>query len=291
MPDLPLHLPWRHARAHAPGRDIACRLTVRPRQPRPRSFRRGRLRPPRLDPRRPAPDRGSPRIRLPDPYPSSTPLGTGVIGLPPTLRLFVAAPFDRRKSYDGLAQLASEALGPRVGRPAVEAANRTWAMGFRGDALSDGRKIRLLNVLDPFTRECLAIRVDRRLTGSDVVEVLAGLVAARGAPRSLKTDNGPESAGRPLDLWGLLQRCGPGLQRARAPTDNAFIDRSTGGSSEECLNRHRFLCFEDAREKTSWWRHDSNEERPHGALGNLAPGEFARNQAGVDGPRSMSKLS
>ncbi len=85
---------------------------------------------------------------------------------------------------------------PRVERAAIGAANQVWALDFMSDTLSDGRKIRLLTVLDVFTRECLAIRVDARFTGDQVVQVLEELTVERGSPGSLRVDNGPEFTGR-----------------------------------------------------------------------------------------------
>jgi putative transposase len=183
------------------------------------------------------------------------------------------------------------ACQPRVERPAVEAADRTWAMDFMSDTLSDGRKIRLLTIPDLYTRECLAIHVDFRLTGEDVVKVLEGLARSRGTPRSLKTDNGPEFTGRSLDLWAYFNGVTLDFSEPGKPTDNAFIESFNGRVREECLNQHWFLCLDDARSKTGWWRDDYNEKRPHSALGNLAPGEFARIKAGVNGPKSGSKLA
>jgi putative transposase len=179
----------------------------------------------------------------------------------------------------------------RVERPAVEAANRTWAMDFMSDTLSDGRTIRLLTVLDLFTRECLAIHVDLRLTGDHVVRVLEGLVHQRGTPRSLKTDNGPEFTGRMLDLWAYFNQVTLDFSEPGKPTDNAFVESFNGRFREECLNRHWFVCVEDARSKVEPWRRHYNEERPQSALGNLAPREFARIQARVNGPESSSRLA
>jgi putative transposase len=180
---------------------------------------------------------------------------------------------------------------PRVERPAVEAADRAWAMDLMGDTPSDGRKIRPLTILDLDARECPAIHVDFRPTGEDVVRVLEGIARTRGRPRSLKADNGPERTWRSLDLWDDFNGVTPDFSEPGKPTDNAFIESFNGRVREECLNQHWFLCLDDARSKTGWWRDDSNERRPHGALGNLAPGEFARIKAGVNGPKSGSKLA
>ena len=90
---------------------------------------------------------------------------------------------------------------PRVPLPAPTAANQVWPMDFMADALSSGRKLRTLNVVDDYTRECLAIEVDTSLPGARVVRVLERLGRERGRPRQIRTDNGPEFAGRALDQW------------------------------------------------------------------------------------------
>jgi putative transposase len=179
----------------------------------------------------------------------------------------------------------------RSGRPPVGAANQVWALDFLSDTLSDGRKIRLLTVLDVFTRECLAIRVDTRFTGDQVVKVLEGLTAERGTPQSLRIDNGPEFTGRSLDLWAYFGKVTLDFSKPATPTDNAFIESFNGRFRQECLNAHWFLCLDDAREKVESWRRQYNAEHPHSALGYLAPGEFAASLAGESGPKSASKLS
>ncbi len=180
---------------------------------------------------------------------------------------------------------------PRGARPAAEAADQVWAMDFMSDALSDGRKIRLLTVLDLYTRECLAIRVDLRFTGDRVVRVLEGLAADRRAPAAIRTDNGPEFTGQSLDLWAYFNGVTLDFSEPATPTDNAFIESFNGRFREECLDLHWFTCVEDARSKTGAWRVHYNRDRPHSALGNLAPGEFAKSKAGVEGPGRAPKVS
>jgi putative transposase len=179
----------------------------------------------------------------------------------------------------------------RSERPAVEGANQAWAMDFMSDTLSDGRKIRVLTVLDVFTREGLALRADFRFTADQVVAVLAGLAAERGAPRSIRVDNGPEFTGRSLDLWAYFNGVTLDFSRPGKPTDNAYIEAFNARVRQECLNRSRFLCLEDARAKIEAWRREYNEERPHGALGDLAPGEFAGTLARKDRPKTASKFA
>jgi putative transposase len=179
----------------------------------------------------------------------------------------------------------------RAARPAAEAANRVWAMDFVSDALSDGRRFRVLTVVDTFTREALAARADARITGDQVVRILEGLVAERGAPASIRVDNGPEFAGRSLDLWAHFNGVTLDFSRPGKPTDNGHIEAFNGRLRQECLAPNWFLCLDDARAKIEAWRTSYNREHPHSALGYLAPGEFAATKAGKNGPMTPAKLS
>lgn len=179
----------------------------------------------------------------------------------------------------------------REGRPLVEAANQVWAMDFVSVQLADGRRARVLTVLDVFTRESLALRADARFTAGMVVRVLDELKAARGVPASVRVDNGPEFAGKMLDLWAYFNRVALDFSRPGKPTDNAFIESFNGRLRQECLDPHWFTCLDDLRRKTEDWRKEYNEDRPHSALGNLAPGEFAAKKAGITKPNPPPKLA
>lgn len=179
----------------------------------------------------------------------------------------------------------------RSARPAVEAANRAWAMDSMSDALSDGRRFRVLTVVDTFTREGLSARADFRFTGDQVVAVLEALAAERGAPSSIRVDNGPEFTGRSLDPWARFNGVAPDFSRPGKPTDDAHIEAFNGRLRQECLDPHWFLCPDDAREKIEAWRARYNREHPHSALGYLAPGEFAASKARKIGPIAAAKLS
>ena len=179
---------------------------------------------------------------------------------------------------------------PREARPAVEAVNQVWAMDFLTVGLADGRKARVLTVLDLFTRESLAIRADARFTGGQVVQVLEELTCQRGAPAGIRVDNGPEFTGRSLDLWAYFNGVTLDFSRPGKPTDNAFIEAFNARVRQECLNRSWFLCLEDARAKIEAWRREYDTERPHGALGNLAPGDSPGTWPGGTG-RNRSRIS
>jgi putative transposase len=179
----------------------------------------------------------------------------------------------------------------RADRPVVEAADQAWSMDFMSDALADGRKFRALTVIDLYTRECLAIRVEARFSSEQVAVVLDGIRFLRAAPPSVRVDNGPEFTGRALDLWAYLHGVTLDFSEPGKPTDNAFIESFNGRFREECLNQHYFTSLEEARATAEAWRIDYNEKRPHSALGNLAPREFAESKAGVKKPRPSRKLA
>jgi len=165
----------------------------------------------------------------------------------------------------------------RRGRPAPpQHANEQWALDFLLDALASGRKLRVLSVIDVFTREALALEVDTSLPGSRVVRVLDRLLAERDRPVQLVLDNGPELISRALEAWAhqhtvVLHFIDPGK-----PIQNAHCESFHGRLRDECLNEHWFLGLGDARRIVETWRQDYNRERPHSALGYHTPVEFAQ---------------
>jgi len=164
----------------------------------------------------------------------------------------------------------------RMERPVATDANQGWSMDFMSDELYDGRRIRLLTLVDNFTRESLAIEVSDHLGGHRVAEVLMRLGEERNLPKTIRVDNGPEFISKVLDQWAYLNGVALDFSRPGKPTDNAFIEAFNGRLRQECLNESWFLSLEDAREKVEVWRQEYNSQRPHGALGNLTPVEFAR---------------
>lgn len=161
-------------------------------------------------------------------------------------------------------------------RPAATGANENWSMDFMADQLFSGQRFRLLTLVDNFTRESLAIRVGQRLTGDHVVETLEAVTKERGIPKTIRVDNGPEFISKSLDWWAYFNGVKLDFSRPGKPTDNAFIESFNGRLRQECLNQHWFLSLEDAQHKMDAWRHDYNEQRPHSALENRTPTEFAK---------------
>ena len=146
------------------------------------------------------------------------------------------------------------------------------------DQLFDGRRFRLLTLVDNFSRERLAIRVGQRLTGDDVVQTLEEVVQRRGhKPTTIRVDNGPEFISKSLDLWAYWNGVQLDFSRPGKSTDNAFIESFNGKVRQECLNQNWFLSLNDAQERVDAWRRDYNESRPHSALGQRTPTEFAKN--------------
>ena len=148
-------------------------------------------------------------------------------------------------------------------------------MDFMSDQLYDGRRIRLLTIVDNHTRESLAIHVGQRIRGQEVVAVLERISDERGLPKAIQVDNGPEFISKDVDLWAYWNKVKLDFSRPGKPTDNAFIESFNARFRQECLNEHWFLNLEDAEEKIEAWREDYNQYRPHSSLGNLAPSSFA----------------
>jgi putative transposase len=172
----------------------------------------------------------------------------------------------------------------RQPKPMPQAINEAWSMDFVSDALFDGRRLRTLTVMDNYTRECLAIHVDARIHGEQVVAVMEDITAQRGVPMSIRVDNGPEFISKVLDKWAYEHGVALDFSRPGKPTDNAYIESFNGRFREECLNANWFLSLEDARCKIDAWRTDYNEARPHSALGWQTPAEFARRCLGSQAP-------
>jgi putative transposase len=169
----------------------------------------------------------------------------------------------------------------RERQPAASAANEMWSMDFVSDALFDGRRLRALTVVDAFTREALAIDVDQDIKSEQVVAAMVRIASMRGAPQTIRVDNGPEFISKALDRWAYENGVTVDFSRPGKPTDNAFVESFTGRLRDECLNTHWFLSLDDARAKIEAWRRDYNESRPHTALGWLTPNEYAAS-AGVN---------
>jgi putative transposase len=155
-------------------------------------------------------------------------------------------------------------------------ADERYSMDFMRDTLADGRVFRTLNIVDDYTRECLAIEVDTSLPGARVVRVLERLAATGRQPLHIVVDNGPEFASKAVDQWAA--RCGVHLRfiDPGKPIQNAYIESFNGKFRDECLSQYWFISLEEARRVSEDWRTDYNERRPHQSLQYKTPAEFAR---------------
>ncbi len=169
----------------------------------------------------------------------------------------------------------------RAERVTVAQINDCWSMDFMSDQLLGGQRFRLLTLVDNFSRESLAIRVGQRLTGDDVVRVLDEVTQRRGKPKRIQTDNGPEFISKSLDCWAYWNGVKLDFSRPGKPTDNPYIESFNGRLREECLNQHWFLSLQEAQCTVEAWREDYNRHRPHSALGDRTPVEFAIFSAGA----------
>jgi putative transposase len=153
--------------------------------------------------------------------------------------------------------------------------NEKWSMDFVAQRLPDGRWIRVLTVIDQYTRECLTLHADTALSGEKVATALDNIVVLRGAPKSITVDNGTEFASKAMDLWAYSNGVHLDFIRPGRPVENGYIESFNGKLRDECLNLEIFFTLTDARRKLALWLHDYNNRRPHSALADRTPAEFA----------------
>jgi len=168
------------------------------------------------------------------------------------------------------------ALGTRAPMTVPAAANQRWSLDFLSDALSDGRRFRILAVVDDFTRECLCLVADTSLSGQRVARELDAIIATRGRPDGIVSDNGSELTSMAILRW--CQETGVGWHYIAPgkPTQNAFVESFNGRLRDELLNETLFGSLAHARAALSVWRQDYNTARPHGSLGQHPPAIYAR---------------
>ena len=162
---------------------------------------------------------------------------------------------------------------PRIERPAADRPNERWSMDFMLDELGDGRKLRVLPVIDTCTRECVALEAGSGFTGQQVGDVLTRVGIARGLPAVITVDNGTEFTSKALDPWAYRNKLKLDYTRPGKPTDNGFIESFNAQVRRECLSQHYFSSLIDARVVLDEWRDEYNNRRPHGSLGQRTPAE------------------
>lgn len=164
----------------------------------------------------------------------------------------------------------------REDRNAPTGPNQIWSMDFLSDQLFDGSKIRVLAIVDAWSKVSPAIDVRQRYRGADVVDTLERVTSVYGKPKTIRVDNGPEFISKDLDLWAWCNGVDLDFSRPGKPTDNAFVESFNGKVRAECIDQNWFLSLDDARSKCETYRREYNEERPHSAIGNKTPMEFIK---------------
>jgi putative transposase len=160
---------------------------------------------------------------------------------------------------------------PRVMPAPAQRPQERWSMDFLTDSLADGRRFRVLTLVENVSRVSPAIEADFSLTGERVVTTLEGLQQTIGAPARLAIDNGPEFISKALDTWAYRNGVQLEFSRLGKPTDNAFAESFNARFRDECLNQHWFASLEEVRTIVEGWRIEYNTERPHRALGQQTP--------------------
>jgi len=167
------------------------------------------------------------------------------------------------------------ALGTRRPIAVPQAANARWSLDFISDALTDGRRFRVLAVVDDFTRECLTLVADTSLSGRRVVRELDAVIAQRGRPGTIVSDNGTEFTSMAILSWCQDTAIQWHYIAPGKPMQNGFVESFNGRFRDEFLNEVLFSTLTDARIQIAAWKDDYNRHRPHSALGNVLPEEFA----------------
>ena len=167
------------------------------------------------------------------------------------------------------------ALGTRAPMALPQGPDQRWSLDFVSDVLADGRRFRVLVVVDDFTRECLALVVDTSISGRRVARELDAIIATRKRPAMIVSDNGTELTSHAILRWQEKHGAQWHYIAPGKPQQNAFVESLNGRFRDECLNEHVFRGLPLARRIIEAWRLDYNGERPHTSLGGLTPAEFA----------------
>jgi len=176
------------------------------------------------------------------------------------------------------------ALGSRSPIALPQGVNQRWSLDFVSDALTDGRRFRILAVVDDFTRECLGLVADTSLSGHRVARELDAIMADRDKPLTVVSDNGPELASMAILAWSQERGVGWHYIAPGKPQQNAFVESFNGRLRDELLNETLFTSLAQARRILAAWRDDYNRVRPYSSLGGATPAEYAARLPPQPGP-------
>jgi len=163
------------------------------------------------------------------------------------------------------------ALGTRAPMAVPDGPNQRWSLDFVHDAMADGRRLRILTVVDDYSRECLALVVDTSLSGQRVARELDTVIARRSRPATIVSDNGTEFTSMAILRWAQEVRIAWHYIAAGKPNQNAFVESFNGRLRDELLNETLFVSLVQARTALAAWQEDYNTVRPHSALGYRPP--------------------
>ena len=169
------------------------------------------------------------------------------------------------------------ALGTRRPMLVPDKPNERWSLDFVSDAFTDGRRFRVLAIVDDFSRECLGLVADTSLSGLRVTRELSEIMRHRGRPKTIVSDNGTELTSMAVLRWCQDTGIGWHYIAPGKPTQNAFVERFIGSLRDELLNETLFTTLAEAKAHITTWKEDYNRNRPHSSLGNLTPDEFTAN--------------
>lgn len=178
------------------------------------------------------------------------------------------------------------AVGTRRPMTMPTRVNERWSLDFVSDALTNGRRFRVLCVVDDFTREALALLPDFSISGVRLARELDRVIAERGRPKTIVSDNGTEMTSHAIFRWAHDRKVEWHYIAPGKPTQNAFIESFNGRLRDECLNEELFTTLGEARAALAAWTADYNQARPHTSLGGLAPAIYAQNQTNRPSQRS-----
>jgi len=179
-----------------------------------------------------------------------------------------------------------------VEQPKPQRPNETWALDFLHDTQADGGRLRVLTVIDTYTRECIALEAASLFHGGDVAKILASAGRIRGAlPRQIHVDNATKFISRALDAWAYWNRVDLVFPRPGKPVDNAYAESFNATVRRECLSQHWFRDVEDTRGILDRWKEDYNNVRPHSSLGLETPARYRAGQTEVTHRIEARKLA
>ena len=175
-----------------------------------------------------------------------------------------------------------KAIGVRAPPPVLALPNQRWSLDFVHDQFANGRRFRVLNIVDDVTRECLAAIPDTSISGKRVVRELDALVARRAPPKTIVSDNGTEFTSNAVLIWAARAKLDWHYIERGKPTQNSFVESFNGRMRDELLNETLFFHLDHAREAIAAWASDFNQSRPHSSIGYLTPAAYAATFTATD---------